>query len=118
MAEWHLVAKEACLGVRDCRRFLRIQGAAVRDSSWLSLGLVKAHQDLFLVVSLDCSMPPDLEVLFPSAAEGSVLACPWTGRWCGAGCECLQLVCKLREAPCMGQSIVGSYRPQWGPHKG
>lgn len=80
MAEWHLVAKEACLGGSDCRKFLRIQGSAVRDSSWPALGLIRAHQDLFLVASLDCSMPPDLEVLFPATAEGSVLACPWMGR--------------------------------------
>lgn len=48
MAEWHLVAKEACLG--DWGRFLWIQASAGGDRSWPAV--VKAHWDLCLVAQL------------------------------------------------------------------
>lgn len=80
-AEWHLVAKEACLGVGDWGRFLWVQGSVGGDSSWPAVA--KAHRDLCLVThlvpSLVWSMLVDLDTLFHPPVEGSVLACLQTG---------------------------------------
>lgn len=119
MAEWHLVAKEAHLGVGDWGRFLWIQGSAGGGSSWPAV--VKALWDLCLVAqlvpSLDWSMLLDLETLFlPPLLRGLYLLASGLATDLAWGASAFSWC--ARGGPCMGQGTVGSYNALWGCHKG